>query len=110
MFLRWMVRRSYPDLGLYRSFSAAGLVVPLDVHMGRIGQNLGLTSRKIRDWKMAAQISAGLARLDPEDPLKYDFALTRPGILGKCSGSYQKEVCPRCPLRSICAQSRAFFT
>ncbi|MEQ8352796.1 MAG: TIGR02757 family protein [Leptospiraceae bacterium] len=106
LYLRWMVRTGYPDLGLYRSFSPADLIVPLDVHMARIGQNLEFTGRKTNDWEMAAQISLGLSLVHPEDPLKYDFALTRPGILGGCTGRWNSRVCPGCNLRSICIQAR----
>ncbi|MBI38549.1 MAG: TIGR02757 family protein [Leptospiraceae bacterium] len=110
MFLRWMVRKEHPDLGLYSSFSPDKLIVPLDVHIGRIGRNLNLTSRKTQDWEMAAQISGGLSRLCPEDPLRYDFALTRPGILGQCRGTWHAKICPNCELRTICAQTEGRFS
>ncbi|HBS04016.1 MAG TPA: TIGR02757 family protein [Leptospiraceae bacterium] len=106
MFLRWMVRNEYPDLGIYRTFSSADLIIPLDVHMGRIGRNLQFTERKTQDWEMASQISVGLSGVAPEDPLRYDFALTRPGILGQCRGTWFAQICPNCSLQSICIQAR----
>lgn len=105
MFLRWMVRKEYPDLGLYRSFRTEDLIVPLDVHMGRIARNLSLSQRKTVDWVMATEVSAALRRIKPEDPTAYDFSLTRPGILGRCSGVYQDSVCPGCGLHDICIQT-----
>ncbi|MCB1138631.1 MAG: DUF2400 domain-containing protein [Leptospiraceae bacterium] len=104
MFLRWMVRKDYPDLGLYRCLDPAELTVPLDVHLGRIARNLGFSARKGADSTMAVEVSMALSGLWPADPLKYDFALTRPGILGRCTGSFQESACPSCILRRVCAQ------
>ncbi|MCB1171469.1 MAG: DUF2400 family protein, partial [Leptospiraceae bacterium] len=105
MFLRWMVRKGYPDLGLYSHLDPAELTVPLDVHLSRIARNLGWSSRKGVDGSMAVEVSGALAEISAGDPLKYDFPLTRPGILGRCNGSFQKKVCPSCLLRTVCSQS-----
>ncbi len=86
LFMRWMVRDRDIDLGIWQGFSPAQLVIPLDTHIARISQCLGLTTRKTKDWKMAVEITESLKRLDPEDPLKYDFALCHKGIMGMCSG------------------------
>lgn len=79
LFLRWVVRKDYPDLGLWSCISPADLLIPLDVHVARVSARLGLTARKTMDWEMAAEITARLRRLDPEDPVKYDFAIHKLG-------------------------------
>ena len=103
LFLRWVIRGpDQVDLGLWGELSAARLVMPLDTHIVRICTYLGLTSRKTADWKMARQIAAGLRRLDPDDPLKYDFAICHLGISGACPRKPVAEICARCPIERIC--------
>lgn len=80
LFLRWMVRRDAVDPGGWTGVSPAQLVVPLDVHMHRIGSALGFTSRKSADLRAALEITAAFRRYAPDDPVRYDFALTRLGI------------------------------
>lgn len=80
LFLRWMVRKDQVDPGGWTGIQPSRLVVPLDTHMARIGVLLGLTSRRTASLKMAMEITAGFRRICPEDPVKYDFALTRYGI------------------------------
>lgn len=82
LFLRWMVRKDAVDPGGWDAVPAAGLIVPLDVHMHRVGRDLGFTKRKQADMKTALEITEGFRRLVPEDPVRYDFVLTRPGIRG----------------------------
>ena len=82
LFLRWMVRCDAVDPGGWDRMSAAKLVVPLDVHMYRACCGLGFTQRRQANLKTALEITAGFARLVPEDPVRYDFVLTRPGIRG----------------------------
>lgn len=81
MFLRWMVRRDEVDPGGWEGVSPAVLLVPVDVHMYRVGRMLGFTSRRTADLRAALEITAGFRRLSPGDPARYDFALTRFGIL-----------------------------
>ena len=81
LYVRWMVRREAPDLGLWRSISPARLVMPIDTHVARISRRLGLTSRRQADWKMAEEVTRALRRYDPEDPVKYDFAMCHWGML-----------------------------
>lgn len=89
LFLRWMVRRKPGlDLGLWPEIPPSKLVIPLDTHIARIGRNLRLTRRKSPSWAMAEEITRALARLDPADPLKYDFALCHFGI----SRDFYKEI------------------
>ena len=81
LFLRWMIRRDEVDPGVWKRFPPAKLIVPLDPHMHRIARRLGLTARQDTSMKTALEITAGFRRVNPEDPVKYDFSLTRTGIL-----------------------------
>jgi uncharacterized protein (TIGR02757 family) len=80
LFLRWMVRSDELDLGVWRRVDPARLLVPVDTHMLRIARYLGLTSRKTADRRAAEEVTAAFRRINPADPAKYDFALTRAGI------------------------------
>jgi uncharacterized protein (TIGR02757 family) len=80
LFLRWMVRRDAVDPGGWDHVPASKLVVPLDTHMLRIGRALGLTTRHGADVRTALEVTAAFRRLAPDDPVRYDFALTRLGI------------------------------
>jgi uncharacterized protein (TIGR02757 family) len=102
LYLRWMVRRTSPDLGLWTFVDPAKLVMPLDTHIHRIATFLGLGSRKSADWKAARAITDRLAKFNPEDPVRYDFALCRLGILDLCSRRRRKENCDVCLLRDVC--------
>ena len=77
MFLRWMVRSSGAgvDFGIWKSITPPLLSCPLDVHTGNVGRKLGLLSRKQNDGKALLELDTALRTLDPEDPVKYDFAL-----------------------------------
>jgi uncharacterized protein (TIGR02757 family) len=80
LFLRWMVRKDEVDPGGWDNVPASKLLVPLDIHMYRISLSLKLTSRKQANLKTACEITAAFRRLEPDDPVRYDFALTRLGI------------------------------
>jgi uncharacterized protein (TIGR02757 family) len=80
LFLRWMVRSDNVDPGTWQAVPASHLVVPLDTHMHRIAATLGLTSRKQADIRCAIEITEAFAAIRPDDPVRYDFALTRFGI------------------------------
>lgn len=82
MFLRWMVRPADRgvDLGLWRRITPAQLMVPLDVHTGRVGRELGLLRRRQDDWKAVEELTAALRLFDPQDPVKYDIALFGLGV------------------------------
>ena len=75
LFLRWMVRADAHDLGVWTRVPSAKLIVPLDTHVIRVGRGLRLTRYASPGWPMAREITASLRRLDPDDPVKYDFAL-----------------------------------
>lgn len=102
LYLRWMVRRTSPDLGLWTFVSPAKLVMPVDTHIHRIATFLGLNDRRSADWKAARGITDRLAVFDPADPVRYDFALCRLGILDLCSRQKRKENCDVCLLRDAC--------
>jgi len=82
MFLRWMVRNDTKgvDFGIWKSISPSVLSCPLDVHSGNVGRKLGLLTRKQNDWKALFELDTNLRRLDPKDPVKYDFALFGLGV------------------------------
>ncbi len=85
LFMRWMVRRDAVDPGGWDRVSKAKLVVPLDTHMWSICRVLGFAERASGDGKAALEVTAAFRRLSPEDPVKYDFALTRLGIRRDCN-------------------------
>jgi uncharacterized protein (TIGR02757 family) len=87
MFLRWMVRKSDSgvDFGLWNAVSPAQLSCPLDVHSGNVARRLGLLQRKQNDAKAVSELDAVLRQWDPDDPVKYDFALFGLGVFEKWS-------------------------
>ncbi len=80
LFLRWMIRSDQVDPGPWSGISPSLLMVPLDTHMYRICSRLGMTRRKSSDYKCTAEITQYFKVICPEDPVKYDFALSRLGI------------------------------
>jgi uncharacterized protein (TIGR02757 family) len=85
MFLRWMVRNDGAgvDLGIWKSIKPSQLSCPLDVHSGNVARKLGLLNRTQNDAKALAKLDANLRKLDPIDPVKYDFALFGLGVFEK---------------------------
>ncbi|RDY61680.1 TIGR02757 family protein [Flagellimonas nanhaiensis] len=85
MFLRWMVRDNSTgvDFGIWNSLSPAQLSCPLDVHSGNVARKLGLLTRKQNDAKALEELDINLRKLDPLDPVKYDFALFGLGVFEK---------------------------
>ena len=101
LFLRWMVRDDDVDAGLWRSIDKSKLIVPVDVHMSRLCRILGLYSRKTVSLSTAVKITESFAEIEPADPVKYDFALSRIGIVEGCTGSFRPE-CESCELLEFC--------
>ena len=85
MFLRWMVRADERgvDFGLWKTISPAGLICPIDLHVARVARKLSLLNRKQTDWLAALELTANLRTIDPDDPVKYDFALFSLGAMEK---------------------------
>jgi uncharacterized protein (TIGR02757 family) len=102
LFLRWMVRRTPPDFGDWPEIPPAKLLIPLDTHVANMAHAIRLTRLRSRTWRMAADVTATLRRLDPEDPVKYDFALCHTRMRGDCLDRRDPRVCPACRLRPAC--------
>ncbi|MBI5914498.1 MAG: TIGR02757 family protein [Bacteroidetes bacterium] len=85
MFLRWMVRHDDRgvDFGLWKNIKPAQLLIPLDVHVERIARKFGLLERRQTDWQAVLELTDRLRAFDPNDPVRYDFALFGLGILEK---------------------------
>ena len=84
MYLRWFVRHDDRgvDFGLWQRIPMSALYMPLDIHTGRMGRNLGLLNRKQSDWKAVEELTASLRELSAEDPVRYDYSLFGLGISG----------------------------
>jgi uncharacterized protein (TIGR02757 family) len=80
LYLRWMVRKDGVDLGVWKRMDPAHLVIPLDAHIYTIARRVGLTRNRSPGWPMALDITRRLRKLDPRDPIKYDFAFHRMGL------------------------------
>ncbi len=82
MYLRWMVRddKKGVDFGLWKNISSSQLVCPCDLHVDRVARLLKLITRKQTDWLTALELTENLRKFDPQDPVKYDFALFGLGI------------------------------
>jgi uncharacterized protein (TIGR02757 family) len=104
LYLRWMVRGpDAVDLGLWRGVPRRALVIPLDTHVHRIARQLGLTARNDATWRTAAEVTASLRAIDPEDPVRFDFALCHLGMSGACPARRDPHRCELCDLARSCA-------
>ena len=83
MFLRWMVRKSPVDFGIWDFIPMSELKIPLDTHVARISRELGLIKRNSNDIKAVNELSCALSEFSPDDPVKYDFALFGYGVNNK---------------------------
>lgn len=101
LFLRWMVRRDAVDLGAWTRIPPSMLVVPLDTHVIRLGRCLRLTRYTSPGWKMAAEITASLRAIDPDDPVRFDFSLCHVGMMNAC-GFGRRQGDAQCPLKGSC--------
>jgi uncharacterized protein (TIGR02757 family) len=103
LFFRWVGRGPDGiDTGLWEGLAASELVMPLDTHTNRLCRYLGMCERKSTDLKTALEVTESLALMDPEDPLRYDFALCHLGISGSCIHRRSEEHCPSCPIEAVC--------
>ncbi len=101
LFLRWVVRQDRVDLGIWNVVRPAQLVVPLDTHIIRVGRCLRMTTRVSPGWPMAVDITRTLRQLDPDDPVRYDFAMCHLGMMGAC-GFGSTHTSDQCPLHAVC--------
>lgn len=85
MYLRWMIRNDHKgvDFGIWEKITPADLICPVDVHVARVSRHFNLLKRKQVDWIAAIELTEELKNFDPEDPVKYDFALFGLGVLEK---------------------------
>jgi len=100
LLLRWLVRRDEVDRGIWSRCHPGRLIMPLDTHIFRIAHRLGITRRRTPDLVASREITHRLRELDPDDPVRWDFALTRLGMLGVCGAAQPS--CIDCPLRGVC--------
>jgi uncharacterized protein (TIGR02757 family) len=105
LFLRWMVRCDGIDPGGWTRIAPRHLIIPLDVHIIRVGRCLGLTRRVSPGWAMASDITDALRAVDPADPVRFDFALCHLGMQGAC-GFHSAQGDVACPLKGVCRPSR----
>jgi uncharacterized protein (TIGR02757 family) len=88
MFLRWMVRKDNcgVDFGIWNHIKPSELIMPCDLHVDRVARHLNLIQRKQTDWQTAVELTQRLREFDPNDPVKYDFALFAMGIEERWGG------------------------
>lgn len=101
LFLRWMVRDDDVDTGLWKSIDKAKLIMPIDVHTGRLCRILGFHNQRTVSLATAVKITESFGEIEAVDPVKYDFALSRIGIMEKCTGRYTDK-CKYCELFEYC--------
>ena len=102
LLLRWMARPADGvDLGLW-PIPTSLLLVPVDTHIHKLGNNLDLTRRRDVSWKTAEEITASLRRFDPDDPVKYDFSLCHLGMLQRCPSRRDPARCEGCGVQRVC--------
>lgn len=102
LYVRWMSRTGFPDLGVWPGVPSSELRIPLDLHVHWIAYHLGLTQRRTRNWTTVEEVTAQLRRVDPIDPIKYDFVLCHTGISGDCPKERDLRVCGPCVVRPDC--------
>jgi uncharacterized protein (TIGR02757 family) len=102
LLLRWMARPADGvDLGLW-DLGPSRLVIPLDVHLHKLGKNLGFTSVKSANWKAALEVTAALRRFDPDDPTRFDFSLCHLGMVQRCPSRKDPKRCEGCGVKPVC--------
>lgn len=104
LYLRWMVRPDDGvDLGVWKQHvSPSKLLVPIDTHLHRIAKNVGLTTRSSVTWQTAEEVTRALARLDPDDPVRFDFPLCHMGIVQRCPSRRDDKRCEGCGVKPVC--------
>ena len=106
LFFRWVVRREEPDLGILNFIDPSHLYISLDVGVQRVFNRL--TGIKLRpDWEGVLKVTKYFRRVNPEDPAKYDYVLSRPTILDICKAKFDESDCDVCFLSNICLYGKA---
>ncbi len=101
MFLRWMVRSDDVDFGYWDGFNKSSLYIPADTHILRMASNLGIIDKSEKGKKAVVKVTDFFKSLNPSDPAKYDFSLTRLGIIIGCK-YIKSEVCDSCLHKKVC--------
>lgn len=83
MLMRWFIRKSAVDIGIWNFIPKSELLIPLDTHVAKISRKLGLLKRNDNGYESVMEITQNLRKLDPIDPIKYDFALFGYGVNNK---------------------------
>jgi uncharacterized protein (TIGR02757 family) len=96
-----MVRDDDVDTGLWKLVDKSQLIVPMDVHISRLTKILGFHDKKNISFKTAVSVTECFAEIVPADPVKYDFALSRVGIIENCTGQFGSDCCG-CELAGFC--------
>ena len=97
-----MVRNDYPDFGLYQNIKPNQIPYPMDVHIQKLIKVLGIKNQKQIQLNDAFLLTEFFKKINSNDPLLYDFYLTRVGIIDKCRGSFEEKICKVCELREVC--------
>ncbi len=105
MFMRWASRKDDVDPGFWPDVPQSALIVPMDTHMIRLCKLLGLYDSNTVTLKTAVEVTGMFARINPQDPVRYDFALSRVGIVENCNG-IGCDYCPACELKSYCSHTK----
>jgi uncharacterized protein (TIGR02757 family) len=100
-----MVRNDDVDTGLWKRIDKAKLIVPVDVHISRLCRILGFHNLKTVSLAMAVKITEAFKKIEPADPVKYDFALSRIGIVKNCTGRCRSS-CEFCELFEFCRRRK----
>ncbi len=101
MFLRWMVRKDSVDFGLWNGFNIESLYMPADTHILRMSTNLGIIGEKEKGKKAVIKVTDFFKSLNEKDPAKYDFSLTRLGIISGCQYT-RNHICDGCVHKKVC--------
>jgi len=89
---------------LWTTVPPSALLIPVDTHIHRLGKLLGMTQRSNPSWLAAEDITAVLRQIDPDDPVRFDFALCHLGMTLGCSTRPDPTRCESCPVRADCQQ------
>lgn len=103
LYLRWMVRPDDGvDLGVWKSIPPRVLLVPVDTHLYKLSRNLGFTSRTTLTWETTEEVTSALRRIDPADPVRFDFSLCHLGMLQRCPSRRDEVRCEGCGIKGVC--------